>query len=326
MREVIRWFMVARAVHAVIQLGVADCIDGDPVSIDDVAESTGAQPDHLKRVLRFLASFGVFRNAGDDRFVSTDLSQVLRTDHPGSVAGEISRSDRLWWQSFGDFAETIRTGQPAFDRIARQSFWEFTASRPALGARFDAQMAEASRRVNAAIVEACDFSGFALVVDVGGGRGGLMANILRQYPDVRGILFDLPRVIENPIELEESNLSDRWEAVAGDFFEGVPPGGDCYVLKSIIHDYGDGAAEMILRSCADVVTDGGRIIVADRILPDSSNGPHPSFLHDMNMMIMLGGKERTEQEWQQLLGAAGLRIENISPAGSEFSVMETTRA
>ncbi len=320
--EMSRWYMVSRAIHVAAELGIAELIGDDPVAAADCAGQAEIQPLALERLLRLLASYGVFEETDDGRFKATELSNLLRDDHPRSLRPNLRRIGAAWWGAAGDLGHSVATGEPAFRHVNGMMFFEYLAQNPDQQRRFDEGMAKISEADNAAVASAYDFSGFATIVDVGGGRGGLLAEILARAPRARGVLFDQPQVVAEPTALEANGLLDRCDCVGGDFFGEVPPGGDCYIIKGVLHDFTDGQCVQILANCRAALAGDARLLVVDRVLPTSRDGPHANIIMDVQMMYLLGGRERRVPEWHTLFGEAGLKVAGLYETDSDFALVE----
>jgi precorrin-6B methylase 2 len=272
--------------------------------------------------MRALASVGVFIET-DGRFGLTPLAEYLRTDAPGSVrAWAMQIGQPYVWTSWGHLIHGVRTGEPAFPKVFGTTAWEYRAVHPEARAIFDAAMTALSATTAEAVVQSYDFSGTEVLVDVGGGEGVLLAAILAANPALRGILFDQPHVIATVgALLERAGVVDRCEVVGGSFFEAVPGGADAYLLKSIIHDWDDTAAIEILRTCRAAIANTGRLLLVEQAI-QAENEPDPAKFSDLNMLVMLGGRERTVDDFRRLYAEAGFRLANIIPTGSPFDIIE----
>jgi hypothetical protein len=311
-------WLVSRALHVAAELGVADALSDGPKTADQLAEATGAHPQSLYRLLRLLAAHGVFEGDAAGRFNLTSVGALLRTDALRDAAR--INGDAIW-NAYGALLHSIKTGEAAFQRVHGVGFFDYLSSNREANTSFNHGMAKVSTTENSAIAKAYDFVGFRRVVDVGGGQGGLIAEILKAYPATRGVLFDLPQVVASPHYLKEAGVQDRCEIVAGSFFETMPRGGDAYVLKRVIHDWNDEICQTVLRKCRDAVADGGRIIVVEAVVP-AGNEPHPSKASDLLMLVLGGGQERTEKEFRQLFESSGLKLNRIIPTSSIMSIVE----
>lgn len=307
LRKLINAFQLSAALHAVAGLGVADLIGDGTRASDELARETGSDAAALYRVLRVLAAAGVLREEEGRRFSLTELGAPLRTDHPESLADWAafvgSREVTSAWAALGD---GIRTGENAFRLVYGTDIWTYREHHPEASRLFDRAMASSSRAFLPALLAAYDFSRFGTIVDVGGGNGELLRAILTAYPNVRGVLFDQPHVVEGV------DLGDRCTVVAGSFFDSVPAGGDAYLLKWILHDWADEEAIAILRA---IRPNGGTLVVVDRVLAPPNEGLEGK-LADVNMFVMPAGLERTRDEFAALFAAAGWRLVDAVPAGA----------
>jgi hypothetical protein len=318
-------FQVSQAIHVAAALGIADLLEDGPKSADELAETTGTHAPSLYRLLRALASVGIFVET-DGRFGSTPHAEYLRTDTPGSLrAWAMLIGQRYGWTSWGHLLYSVRTGEPAFPDLYGTTAWEYRAVRPEEDAVFNAAMTALSSGVVEAVVQSYAFSGIGTLVDVGGGEGALLAAILAANPSLRGILFDQPHVVRSVgALLERAGVADRCEVVGGSFFEAVPAGADAYLLKSVIHDWDDEAAIEILRACRVAMDDRrGKLLVVEPVIRPG-NDPDPAKFTDLNMLVMLGAKERTADDFELLYGEAGFKLSDIIRTGSPFNIIEGT--
>ena len=309
------------------QLGVADLLAFGPRSIADLSAATGVDAQSLYRVLRALASRGLFREEGDKRFSLTPLADPLRQDAPHSIRGQAlwSGSD-AYRRTWGDLAYSVRTGEPAFDHVYGKPFFDYLAEQPALAKIFNDVMTSDSSDEGAAIAAAHDFSRYRRIVDVGGGHGALLAAILDRYPGPLGVLFDLPDVVETARGAIDRHIAaGRVEKVAGDFSEAVPDAGDAYVLKWIVHDWDDEAAIRILANCRTAMAPAGKVLLVEVVVPQGTAGYDATSL-DTAMLVFTGSRERTEGEYLGLLHRAGLTLVKTTPTASPFSILEATPA
>jgi O-methyltransferase domain/Dimerisation domain len=316
-------FQVSQAIHVVATLGIADLLKDGPKSADELAEATGTHASALYRILRALASVGVFAEQSDGRFGLTPLAEHLRTDVPGSLRSWAMLIGRpYYFTTWGHLLHSVRTGEPAFPHVYGTPAWEYRASHPEESALFDGAMTGLSLAEAEAVVRNYDFLGIGVLVDVGGGKGALLAAILAANPALRGILFDQPHVVADAKDLlERAGVADRCEVVDGDFFKAVPGGADAYLLKSIIHDWDDASAIEILRKCRAAMADSARLLLVERgIRP--ANEPDPAKFIDLMILVMLGGRERTAEEYERLYTEAGFKLTNTIHAGSLLDIIE----
>ena len=317
LRRLVNSYQVSQAIHVATILGIADLLADGPRSSDDLAEATGTNPRALYRLLRALAAFGVFHEDDNRLFSLTQLGEPLRSDVPESVAGwaaYIGRPNHR--DSWGALAESIRTGENAFLLAHGVRVWEYRAEHPEEGAIFDRAMAANSNVVLRSLLAAYDFGRFGTIVDVGGGNGTLLAGLLEANPALQGVLFDQPHVVEGV------DLGERGSVVSGNFFESVPEGGDAYLLKWIIHDWEDEESIAIL---TNVRKWGGTLLLVERILGPPNETPEAK-LSDLNMLVGPGGQERTREEFESLLEAAGYELVGTTPTEGGMFVIEGTPA
>ncbi|MFN0073109.1 MAG: methyltransferase [Chloroflexota bacterium] len=320
-------YLVSRSLHVATELGIADLLKDGPKTVEALASSTGAHRASLYRLLRMLAAQGVFAEDDHGRFMTTPAAALLQQGVMRDgvlLCGEVT-GDGSWWNAVGALRHSIMTGEPAFNRQHGIGFFDYLRDHPECGHWFDRGMANFAIAENPAIAGAYNFSRFGHIVDVGGGQGGLLVEILTLHPTVRGTLFDLPQVIRHPAWRSEEAFAERWTTVGGDFFQSVPTGGDAYVLKRILHDWSDEQCVHILRCCREAMDDCTRLLVVDAVVP-ASNAPHPGKVMDILMMVFAEGRERTEQEFRALFEKAGLRLTNITMTPSTLSIIEAIPA
>ena len=310
-------YCLPRSLHAVADLGVADALDEESRTADDLAAAVGAHPDALGRVLRLLAAHGVFEVQGDT-FRHSPASRLLRSDHPQSMRA-FARMFGLpiFWATFGAMEHSVRTGLPAAAKVFPEGFWAYLAQRPEEGRVFNAAMTAKAQGAVAGIVASYDFSGFGLIGDIGGGSGHLLRAVLDASPNARGILFELPRVIEEAA----GAASERLTLQAGDFFRDALPSCDAYLLMEIIHDWGDEESVAILRAVRRAAPAHARLLLIETIVPDDP-GPDWSKMLDIHMLALLGGRQRTGQEYEALLARSGFVLRREIDTGAGISILE----
>jgi hypothetical protein len=323
LRRLVNGYQVTQAIHVAATLGIADLLRDGPRSSDELAAATESHARSLHRVLRALASVGVLHEGGDGRFALTEVGECLRSDAAAPVGGWAAYVGRpAHFRAWGALLHAVRTGESAFRSVHGADVWEYRARHPEDGAIFDRAMTDTSRRANRQLIEAYDFGRFERIVDVGGGHGALLAGVLAAHPAVRGVLFDQPHVVADAGGvLEAAGVSDRCEVVAGSFFDAVPPGGDAYVLKAIVHDWEDDEALRILRNVRAAIADDGTVLVVERELGPPNADPDAK-LSDLNMMVGPGGRERTRDEFAALLEDAGFALERVVPTAIGLHVFE----
>jgi hypothetical protein len=327
LRGIITQYFSSRALYAAVALDVAAALAGGAKGIDDLAAAVGAHASSLYRVLRVLAASGIFREEDGRRFSNTPLSELLRAGVPGSLRDLVLLfGDETSWRSWEGILHAVRTGEAPFEHIYGEKFFDFLQDHADTAAMFDRAMASASSSTNAAVIAAYDFSGLGTLVDVAGGTGSALCSILKATPDLRGIVFDLPHVAQRAREfIAAQGMAARCEFAGGSFFEGVPAGAGAYFMKHILHDWGDAECGEILGACRKAMSDEARLLICERIVPPG-NEPSSAKLIDLHMMMTNhGGKERTEDEYRELLAAAGFRIERVIQTSTPWSVIEAIR-
>ena len=307
--------VVSRCIHVIADFGVADALDSEPASAEELAERTGMNADALARMLRLLSAHGLFAGHGEG-YVHTPESRLLRSDHPYSLRSFARMIGTSSWKAFTELAHPARTGRPA---LGWQAMMEHFAEHPDEAALFNEAMVDKAAGVVPAVVQAYDFSPFATIVDVGGGRGHLLSAILERVPQAVGVLFELPHVIADAADA----ASDRLQLVAGDFFADPLPAADAYVLMEVLHDWGDEDAARILAAVRRAAAPGSRLLVVEVLVPDTP-GPDHSKLLDIIMLAVTGGRERTREEYEQLLANAGFKLEGVVPTRSTYFVVDAT--
>ncbi|HEX5707167.1 MAG TPA: methyltransferase [Pyrinomonadaceae bacterium] len=317
---------VAKAIYVATRLGVADLLTGGPKTVEELATATAAHAPTLRRLMRALAGIGVFNEKTDGRYGATPFTQFLRKG-PGSMRGMILHlGETASWQAWDELLGSVRTGEQGFKRAHGVEVFPYYAAHPESAEPFNEAMVELSGVVAAAVTEGYDFSSFRKIVDVGGGHGGLLTAILRRNPDAHGVVFDQPEVTAGArARIEAEGLSERCEAVGGDFFESVPGGGDAYVLKWIIHDWDEERALTILRNVRRAIGPTGRLLLCEQVIPEGG-GPSAAKLMDLQMLVMTGGRERTATEYRELLAKAGFELKRVLETRSLVSIVEAVPA
>ncbi len=326
MLQMITGFWVSRTIYVAAKLGLADLVKDRSKTASELAEMTGAHAPSLYRVLRALASVGVFAEDNQLRFANTPLSETLRSDAPGSLrAFGMVELGQEHFPAWGNLMHSVKTGEIAFDNLFKQNAWEYYAQNPEDASNFNQAMKGMTEVVNAAVLAAYDFSGVNKLIDIAGGTGRLISAILNAHPQMRGVLFDLPHVIAEagPL-LDASGVSDRCETTTGDFFKSVTEGGDAYIMKWIIHDWDDEKSTAILKNIHRAMNPDGKLLLVEMVVP-AGNQPDLSKFMDLNMMVMTGGRERTEAEFKSLLAGAGFKLTRVIPTASPFAVIEAVR-
>ena len=321
--HMIHGFQISQMIYVAANLGIADLLADGPRSSSELAQATGTHAPSLYRLLRTLASLGIFAEDEQGRFGLTALARPLQRGVPDSVHTiAVFNGDPYFWRAWGDLLHSVTTGEPAVEHLYGMKSWEYRAQNPDLNALMNNFFTQVSKEDNPAIVTAYDFSGISTLVDVAGGQGSLIAAILNANPTIHGILFDQPHVIPGaqPV-LEAAGVSGRCELIAGDLFASLPASGDAYLLKSIVHDWSDDQAVAILSNCRRAMKQEGKLLVVESVIPPG-NSPHPGKFVDMNMLVAETGRERTEDEFKALFTRSGFTMTKIFPTQSRFSVIE----
>jgi O-methyltransferase domain/Dimerisation domain len=324
---IIQGFWLGRSVCVAAELGIPDLVAGGARDADALAQATGAHAPSLYRLLRALASAGIFSEDEQQRFSMTPLAATLVSDAPGSLRSfVISELGGDHYPAWGALLHSVTTGKVAFHKVYGTDPWTHRASHPRDAQIFDQAMSDFGGVVIEAVVASYDFSRFGNVVDVGGGDGSLLAHVLQTCPKTRGTVQDLPHVaVRAKARFQSQGLADRADVVPMSFLEGVVEGGDAYVMKWIIHDWNDRDSTRILRNCHAAMRGDARLLLIEAIVP-GPNQPALSKFMDLNMMVMLGGRERTEPEYRALLEGAGFRLKGITPTHTEMRVIEAVGA
>lgn len=320
--QMITGYWVSMSLVVAARLGLADLVEPGTKTADELAASTGTHAPSLYRLLRALASVGVFAEDETGRFSQTELSRLLCSDGPDSKRAFAVMNGGEHYRSWAELEYSIRTGETAFDHVYGMPIFDWMAGQPEVARNFDRAMVGIHGAESAAMCDAYDFSAFGTLMDVGGGNGSLLTLVLQRTPTLQGILYDLPHVVERARgNLQAAGLAGRCTTVGGDFFASVPPGADAYLMRHIIHDWNDGQAHAILANIRRGIPPHGRLLLVEGVVPPG-NGPSFTKLLDLNMLLLPGGKERTEAEYRALYAAAGFRLTRIVPTRTEVSVLE----
>jgi hypothetical protein len=318
----------SRALALAAKLGVADFMKDGPRHYDDLARATETHGPALHRVMRLLASVGIFEERDGGYFALTPLGELLRTGVPGSMRSSVLLFAGIGVQdAWKELEYCVQTGEPAFRKNSPDAT-PFTAiaQNPEMARVFDEAMATFAPMTAAAIAAAYDFSPFRTLVDVGGGNGALLIGILKANPNLRGIVFDMPNVAEKArVKIAEAGLQSRCEAIGGDFFKEVPAGADAYITKHVIHDWNDDRATAILRSIHRAMPPHAKLLIAEGVYPpriDSSDASRGAAANDVNMLVATGGRQRSEAEFRSLQAAAGFKLTRIIPTPARLSIIE----
>jgi len=323
MNQLIRGYWTTQAIFVAAELGVADLLADGPKHPEELGKAAGVKADMLYRVLRALASIGIFAEDSEGRFVLTPLAETLCGDS-GQRAYARLHGQELY-RTWGRLLDAVRSGNSGFTQAFGMPAFEHFSKHPERGAVFDKAMTGHHGPEADPMLDAYDFSGFEELVDVGGGNGSLLTAILRRHPRLRGVLFDLPRVVERAgPAIESAGFTERCRIVGGDFLQSVPAGADAYLLRHVVHDWSDEDSAVMLRNCLNAMKPDGKVLVVEIVVPA---GNDPSFAKWMDlMMVTYGGKERSEKQYRQLFATAGLQLTRIVPTKAGISVIEGVRA
>jgi len=322
--EMLTAYWQSQALYAAARFNLADRLAEGPKTAEQLAPECGAHADSLYRLMRALTSLGVLEEDASGRFTLTDFGQPLRTGGPGSMHALALMTGDEHFRAWGELTHSIETGQPAFDKVIGQPIFDYLAENPDKAAVFDAAMSDIHGHETAAVLGAYDFSGIERLADLGGGNGSNLKAILEQYPEMEGVLFDLPHVVSRAQDAwGETEPGRRCEFVAGSFFETVPPA-EAYFLRHIIHDWDDERCQGILRLCAAALPPGGKVLVVEMVVPPPGE-PSPVKLFDLVMLVIPGGRERTAEEFRQLYDRTEFDLARIVPTPGGVSVIEGVR-
>jgi precorrin-6B methylase 2 len=322
LREMLTGYWTSQSIYAIAKLGVADLLRSGPQSSEQLAGSLLVNKSALYRMMHTLSSYGLFAEDDKHNFALTPLGSLLQTDVPGSMRAMAVWNGELSYRAWGAVLHSLETGQPALRHALGMKLFEYLSQHPESRQVFDEAMTGLALQVSQAVVTAYDFSGVKRVVDVGGGQGTLAATILLAHDDMKAIVFDLPDAVESARkQIKLMGLESRCEIVGGDFFEHIPPGGDCYLMASVIHDWDDEHSLRILKQCRRAMDQGARLLLVDCVITDSAE-PQFAKLLDLQMLVVTGGLERTEARFRELLAAAQFRVTKIIRTAVPESIVE----
>lgn len=323
LRDLLTAYWTSMCISEAAHLGLADLLSDGPKSPAELAARVGTLTEPTFRLLRALASQGIFAEDDQGRFALTPMAELLRSDVPGSARAMAIMMGGEQFLTWGHLDYSLRTGKIAFDHVYGKPVFDYLAERPEQARTFDAAMVGVHGRETNAMCDAYDFTAFGTAIDVGGGNGSLLRIVLGRIPTLKGILFDQPHVIERA----RANIPERCEAVTGNFFESVParPSGQslptAYLMRHIIHDWDDEKSLTILRNVRKAIGPEDKLLLLEGVVPPG-NGPSWTKMLDLHMMLVPGGKERTETQYRELYAQAGFRLTRIVPTASEISVIE----
>jgi len=321
--QIVSAFWVSRTIYTAAKLGLADHLKDGPKSAEELAGPTETHAPSLHRLMRTLAGLGLLTEGEGRRFSLTPRGATLVTGAPGFARSTVLTLGGDWmWSTWGEMLHSVRTGETAFDKVFKMPVFDYLTQRPEDARLFGETMIGIHGGEPPAIAAAYDFSKFGTIVDVGGGTGNLITTILRANPKLKGILCDMPHVVEEARALiEASGVADRCRRIGGSFYESVPPGGDAYILSHIIHDWDEAKCLKILGNCRKAMGPKGTLLLVEMVLPPGDE-PHFGKVLDMMMLVGPGGVERTAEEYGALLAKAGFRMTRVVPTASAVSIVE----
>mgnify|MGYP000885102541 CR=1 FL=1 len=324
--ELTHGYRVSQAIHVIVALGIPDLLRDRRLSCRELAARSDSEPRALYRLLRALAAAGLVREEEGESFSLTSVGKHLRSDVPSSRAAWVENALRpLNWHAWGHLLHSIKTGETAFEHVHGEDIWSFRSRSAEDSAVFDLAMREGSRRVGAELLASYDFAQFEHIVDVGGGDGTLLATLLAGCSEIRGTLFDQAHVVANaPEVLRRARIDGRCGIVAGSFFDAVPNGADAYLLKFILHDWGDDHCARILANCRRAMVGRARLLIVERLLAPPNQGLDGK-LSDLNMMVNVGGQERSQAEFATLLQRSGLVLCRAIGLPAGLSVLDVAK-
>lgn len=324
-RQLAWGYIPAALIGVIIELGIPDLLAGQTKPIAEIAAAAHANEDALYRMLRTLASFGVLTESNGKCFALTPAGACLQSGVPGSLRGYVRWvTNGLIFRSYSELLHCAKTGETSLEHVFGESLFNYMHHNPEVSQIFNDGMTSFSQIVSKGVLEAYDFSGIQILADIAGGEGALLTAVLQKYPTMRGMLLEQEQVVAGARKrFAQSGLADRATAAAIDFFKAVPSGADAYMMKSIIHDWDDERASAILKNCREALRNvaHARLILVEGVVPPG-NEQHMVKIADIQMLVLAGGRERTREEFQQLLAQSGFRMTTIVPTQSFVSVIE----
>jgi hypothetical protein len=324
--QVATGYVPSTALYLAVQAGIADHLADGPRTTNELAKATGSNEDALYRVLRLLASLGIFEETAPKQFALTPAADVLRTDAPRSIRDVVLFvADPLHFRVYADAIHSLRSGAPSAEQTLGMPVFQYFETHPDYSAIFNNAMTTLSASMVPAVLEAYDFSGIDVLVDIAGGHGRLLAAILKKYPRMKGVLFDRDHVIAGAgAPIAKAGVADRCQTASGDFFQSVPRGGDAYIMKHIIHDWDDERATRILRSIHAAMESRGTLLLVEGVVTPG-NEPGLGKVMDLEMLLLPGGRERSADDFSALFERAGFALTRIVPTKSPVSVIEARK-
>jgi C-methyltransferase len=318
-----RLYVLSRAIHAVAELGLSNHIGDAPAAAADISSREGLDASFVSRLISYLAAYGIFEETSPGFFRANELSRLLRDDAPGSMRAIFRMVSVEWWNAAGHLPEMLREGRSGIELAYGRRFFDLLTAHPPLQQRFDEGMSNISRMDDKRLASSYDFSGARVVADLAGGKGTLLREILLSHPEPMGLLFERPQVLNGPTALDDLVGSGRARLVPGNLLETLPSPVDIYVIKGALHVFADRETSQVLGNCAHTMRKGDRLLIIEQILPADSK-PHPNKTMDMVMMLLLGSRLRTVEEWSRLLEQNGLEVRRTIPTSTAYTMVEAT--
>jgi hypothetical protein len=317
--------LLVKAIYTVVERGIVDLVADGPRTCAELADKAGLVAAKLGQVLRALTAVGLFSEDAEHRFTLTPVGETLQSGHPSAHRElYLTFAGPTLWKALGHLPQAVATGRTGMELAHDAPLFDYLQAHPDEGTMFNRTMLAAHGAEPAAVAEAYDFSSISRLVDVGGGIGTMLVNVLGRHPDVTGVLYDFPSVVtEGKAAVTAAGLADRCDFLEGDFFQSVPTGGDAYLLSHIIHDWDEAGCLTILRNCRQAMGSGGRLLLVEWVLPDG-NEPHPGKILDLAMLALVGGQERTTAEYRDLLARAGFRLDRVIATATPAGIVEAT--
>jgi O-methyltransferase domain/Dimerisation domain len=326
LQQLIQGFQVTQCIYVAAKLGVADLLKDGPRTSEELAQATGTHAPSLYRVLRLLTAVDLLTEGQNHSFALTPLGAYLQSGVPGSVRDTALLYGDKPWQVWGDLLYSVETGKPGYQHLFGLSLFEYNQQHPEHASLFNHMMTEWTASVAPTVAAAYDFSATRTLVDVGGGHGQMLASILRAHPTLHSVLFDLPHVVKGAAPLlEAAGVADRCQVIGGDAFTAVPAGYETYLLSRVIHDWDDERSNALLTRCHQAMQPQGKVLLVERVIRTGSSPQVLVLESDVQMLVVTGGKERTDAEYRALLNAAGFEVTQLIPVLTPFYVIEAGR-
>jgi O-methyltransferase domain/Dimerisation domain len=327
LQQLIQSSQITQCIYVAAKLGIADLLKDGPRSSEELAQVTGTHAPSLYRVLRLLTAIDLLTEEDTHHFALTPLGAYLQTGVPGSMRNwALFCADPVRWQVRGALLHSVETGEPAFEHVFGLTLWDYNAQHPEAAALFHNAMTEQTASLAPEVAAAYDFSAINTLVDVGGGHGQMLASILQAHPTLHSVLFDLPHVVKGaPPLLKAAGVAGRCEVISGDAFKSDPAGYEAYLLSRVIHDWDDERVIAILTCCHQAMQPQGKVLLVEQVIPTRRTPKLLVLESDVQMLVSLSGKERTEAEYRALLDAAGFELTKLIPVLTPYYIIEAVR-